>query len=257
VESVLVPFASRDAVCLSSQVGCAMGCTFCFTSLMGLKRHLTSEEIIAQYEFVKSWVIEKNQGRLPPNIVFMGQGEPLHNFEELKKAILWFTHPKQGKLGPRQITVSTSGFVPGLERFDELGGVNLALSLHSPFNDQRSELIPLNRRWPIQEVFQTIDKINLRSRQFINLEYLMISNFNMSEEHARALSELAFGRKVIINLIPFNPYPGTSWKRPSMDEIETFKKFLVAQKLRVFLRTTKGDEIMAACGQLNTNKELQ
>lgn len=257
IESVLVPFKSRDAVCLSTQVGCAMGCTFCFTSKMGLKRHLSSEEIIAQYLEVKKWVLEKNQQRLPPNIVFMGQGEPLHNFEELKKAINWLTSPYGGKLGPRQVTVSTVGFVPGLERFSELGGVNLALSLHTPFESERSEIIPLNRRWPLKDIYDALDRIPLRSQQFINFEYLMMKDFNMSPAHAEELAKQIGGRKAIVNLIPFNPYPGAPWQRPSDLEIEGFKKHLVAHRLRVFLRTTKGDEIMAACGQLNTKKELQ
>jgi 23S rRNA (adenine2503-C2)-methyltransferase len=257
IESVLVPFKSRDAVCLSTQVGCAMGCTFCFTSKMGLKRHLTSEEIIAQYLEVKKWVLERNQHRLPPNIVFMGQGEPLHNFDELKKAINWLISPRGGKLGPRQVTVSTVGFVPGLERFSELGGVNLALSLHNPFESERCEIIPLNRRWPLKEIFEALDRIPLRSQQFINFEYLMMKDFNMSPMHADELAKQIRGRKAIVNLIPFNPYPGAPWQRPSDLEIEGFKKLLVAHRMRVFVRTTKGDEIMAACGQLNTQKELQ
>ncbi len=257
IESVLVPFKARDAVCLSTQVGCAMGCSFCFTSKMGLKRHLTAEEIIAQYQEVKKWVLEKNNLRLPPNIVFMGQGEPLHNFDPLKQAITWLTSPRLGKLGPRQITVSTVGFVPGLERFSELGGVNLALSLHTPFEEERSQIIPLNRRWPLKDIFTALDLIPLRSQQFINFEYLMMKDFNMTEDHASALAELIGSRKAIMNLIPFNPYPGAPWQRPSSEEIEDFKKLLVAQKLRVFLRTTKGDEIMAACGQLNTEKVIQ
>lgn len=257
IESVLVPFKSRDAVCLSTQVGCAMGCTFCFTSKMGLKRHLSSDEIIAQYLEVKNWVLVKNKMRLPPNIVFMGQGEPLHNFDELKKAILWLTSPRGGKLGPRQVTVSTVGFVPGLERFSELGGVNLALSLHTPFEAERSLIIPLNRRWPLKDIFEALDRVPLRSQQFINFEYLMMKDFNMTPAHADALAGLIGGRKAIMNLIPFNPYPGAPWQRPTDVEIEAFKKLLVAHRLRVFLRTTKGDEIMAACGQLNTQKELQ
>ncbi|MBY0518791.1 MAG: 23S rRNA (adenine(2503)-C(2))-methyltransferase RlmN [Bacteriovoracaceae bacterium] len=252
VESVLVPFANRDCVCLSTQVGCAMGCKFCHTGLMGLKRNLTSQEIIAQYNDVKKWNLSQDPTRLSPNIVFMGQGEPLHNFEELKAAIEWLIHPKGGKLGPRQITVSTSGYLPGLKRFNELGGVNLALSLHSPFDHERSELIPLNNKWPLKEVFSALSEVKLRSQQFINCEYLIIKDLNHTALHAQALAELLKNHRTIMNLIPFNPFPGAKWARPSDEEIESFKKELVSHKLRVFLRTTKGDDIMAACGQLNT-----
>lgn len=254
VESVLVPFNRRDAVCLSSQVGCAMACRFCHTGLMGLKRHLSAEEIINQYLKVKEWRHSLDQNRLSPNIVFMGQGEPLHNFEAIKTAIHWLTDPRGGKLGPRQITVSTAGYVPGILRFNELGGVNFALSLHSPFDDERAQLIPLNHRWPLKELFAAIDTIPLRNRQFINCEYLMMKDVNMTADHALGLSKLVGDRAVIINLIPFNPFPGAPWQRPSMEEIENFKSELVKLRLRVFLRTTKGDEIMAACGQLNTSQ---
>jgi 23S rRNA (adenine2503-C2)-methyltransferase len=256
VESVLVPFARRDAVCLSSQVGCAMACRFCHTGLMGLKRHLSSDEIIDQYLKVKDWRQSLDQDRLPPNIVFMGQGEPLHNFEALKTAITWLIDPHGGKLGPRQITVSTAGYVPGILRFSELGGVNFALSLHSPFDEERSQLIPLNNKWPLKELFTAIDTVPLRNRQFINCEYLMMKDVNMTADHARGLSKLVGDRSVIVNLIPFNPFPGAPWQRPSMDEIENFKAELVKLRLRVFLRTTKGDEIMAACGQLNTSEVM-
>lgn len=254
VESVLVPFAKRDAVCLSSQVGCAMGCKFCHTGLMGLKRHLSAQEIIDQYLNVKNWRQSLEADRLAPNIVFMGQGEPLHNFDAVKAAIAWLTHPKGAGLGPRQITVSTAGYVPGIERFNELGGVNFALSLHSPFDEERSRLIPLNLRWSLDAVFAAIDTLTLRTRQFINCEYLLMKGLNMTEAHAAALAQRIGPRAAIINLIPFNPFPGAPWQRPSDAEIEAFKAQLVRHKLRVFLRTTKGDEIMAACGQLNTSE---
>lgn len=256
VESVLVPFNRRDAVCLSSQVGCAMACRFCHTGLMGLKRHLSAEEIIEQYLKVKEWRQSLDENRLAPNIVFMGQGEPLHNFEAIKTAISWLTDPRGGKLGPRQITVSTAGYVPGILRFKELGGVNFALSLHSPFDEERSQLIPLNHRWPLNELFSAIDTIPLRNRQFINCEYLMMKDVNMTPAHAQALSRLVHNRAVIVNLIPFNPFPGAPWQRPCVEEIENFKSELVKLRLRVFLRTTKGDEIMAACGQLNTSEVM-
>lgn len=252
VETVLVPFATRDAVCLSSQVGCAMGCRFCHTGLQGLTRHLTAEEIIAQYQSVWQWLQTHRPDRPRPNVVFMGQGEPLHNFEETKKAISWMLDPKLCGLGPRHITVSTAGHLKGIERFAELGGVNFALSLHSPFQTERSELIPLNDRWPLKEIIPAIKRIPLRRRQFINCEYLVIGGRNHTRAHAEGLAELLQGMPVLINLIPFNPYPGAPYQRPTPLDIEEFKKELVRVHLRTFLRTTKGSEIMAACGQLNT-----
>jgi 23S rRNA (adenine2503-C2)-methyltransferase len=233
-----------------------MACRFCHTGLMGLKRHLSAEEIIDQYVKVKDWRQSLEKDRLPPNIVFLGHGEPLHKFEALKTAISWLIDPHGGKLGPRQITVSTAGFVPGILRFNELGGVNFALSLHSPFDDERSQLIPLNNKWPLKNLFAAIDTVPLRNRQFINCEYLMMKNVNMTQSHAKALSTLVADRPVIVNLIPFNPFPGAPWQRPTADEIERFKQELVKLRLRVFLRTTKGEEIMAACGQLNTSEVM-
>ncbi len=256
VESVLVPFTRRHAVCLSSQVGCAMGCHFCHTGLMGLKRHLSAHEIRLQYTRVREWQKSQHPERLAPNVVFMGQGEPLHNFAALKESIEWLLDHKGGNLGPRQITVSTAGYLPGLLRFAELGGVNLALSLHSPFDEERSRLIPLNQRWPLAELFAALDTIPLRTRQFINCEYLVMKDVNHSAQHAEALAQLLGARAALINLIPFNPFPGAYWQRPCAEQIEDFKKELVKRKLRVFLRTTKGDEIMAACGQLNTARSL-
>ncbi len=252
VETVLVPFANRDALCLSSQVGCAMGCRFCHTGAQGLKRHLTPQEITGQYQQVWAWMQIHRPDRPRPNVVFMGQGEPFHNFEALKVAVTWFLDPRQGGLGPRQITVSTAGYLPGIQRFPELGGVNFALSLHSPFDHERSRLIPLNERWPLAEIFEAIDRIPLRTRQFINCEYLVIRDLNHTEEHAKALARLLEGRQAIVNLIPFNPYPGSEFQRPLPGHIDAFKAMLVEHRLRVFTRTTKGDDILAACGQLNT-----
>src|SRR5690606_19894755 len=131
---------------------------------------------------------------------------------------------------------------------------NFALSLHSPFQDERSKLIPVNEKWPLKEVVAELDRLPLLPRQFVTFEYLLIKNFNMSERHADGLSELLGGRKALINLIPFNPFPGSEWERPDTDEIEAFKEMLVARRLRVMVRTTKGSDILAACGQLKVNK---
>lgn len=255
VETVLVPFNHQDCICVSTQVGCAMGCRFCHTGLQGFTRHLTAEEIVEEYLSVWNWMQINRPSRPRPKVVYMGQGEPLHNFDEVKKSIQILTDQRGIALGIRSVTVSTAGHLPGIERFMELGGVNFALSLHSPFNDERSQLIPINDKWPLEMIFQGIDRLQFRRRQYINCEYLVVKDFNHDKRHAIALKEMLGTRPVIINLIPFNPYPGSPWKCPTMDEVETFKALLVEQELRVFIRTTKGAEIMAACGQLNTSEK--
>lgn len=252
VETVLVPFNHRDCVCVSTQVGCAMNCSFCHTGQQGLTRNLTAQEIVLEYTAVWQWLQEHRPGRPRPRVVYMGQGEPMHNFEEVKESIRILTDQRGIALGIRSITVSTAGHLPGIKRFMELGGVNFALSLHSPFNAERSQLIPINERWPLEQVFAAIDLLQLRKKQFINCEYLVVKDFNHTARHAEALRTLLSDRQAIVNLIPFNPYPGSPWERPSMAEVEVFKALLVERGIRVFIRTTKGDEIMAACGQLNT-----
>lgn len=255
VETVLVPFNHQDCICVSTQVGCAMACRFCHTGLQGFTRHLKAQEIVQEYMDVWEWMQQHRPDRPRPRVVYMGQGEPLHNFDEVKESIRILTDQRGLALGIRSVTVSTAGHLPGIERFMELGGVNFALSLHSPFNQQRSQLIPINEKWPLENVFAAIDRLNLRKRQFINCEYLVIKDFNHSLEHAEALQELLKKRTAIVNLIPFNPYPGSPWERPDMEQVEAFKALLVERGIRVFIRTTKGDEIMAACGQLNTAPE--
>lgn len=253
VETVLVPFNHRDCICVSTQVGCAMGCSFCHTGLQGFTRHLKAAEIVEQYSAVWDWLKSNRPERPKPKLVFMGQGEPLHNFEELKASIKTLTNFKGIGLGVRSITVSTAGYLPGIKRFMELGGVNFALSLHSPVNSERSQLIPINEKWPLEVILSALDNLQFRRRQYINCEYLVVKDFNHQHSHAIKLKKLLGQRPVIINLIPFNPYPGSPWESPEMEEVEKFKAHLVQQDLRVFIRTTKGSEIMAACGQLNTS----
>lgn len=253
IETVLIPFHKKFTVCLSSQVGCAMKCSFCYTGTMGLKRHLKSHEITLQYLIAKEYLEEKTQTRaVSPNIVFMGQGEPLHNIEEVKKAILIFKESLGPAIGPRQMTLSTSGYLPGMKKLGEFPQINLALSLHSPFNDIRKELIPINTHYPIEDVLNAFDEIDLMKRQFVTYEYLLINNLNDRLEDAEELKKLLGHRKAIINIIPFNPFPGSKFERPTKEKVELFKSMLVNHKLRAMVRTTKGSDILAACGQLNT-----
>lgn len=254
VETVLIPFHKRFTICLSTQVGCAMNCSFCYTGTQGLKRHLTSGEIVGQYLSVTQWLFEKYPKALKPSIVFMGQGEPLHNVQEVKKAVEVLNDVNCGGVGHRQMTLSTVGFVPGLKELAGFPSINFALSLHSPFDEERTKLIPVNMKYPLSEVLSYLDEIKLLPRQFVTYEYLLIKNFNMSEAHADKMHELLGHRKAIINLIPFNPFPGSSYERPDSEEIEAFKEMLVKRKLRVMVRTTKGSDILAACGQLKVNR---
>jgi len=254
VETVLIPFNKRFTVCLSTQVGCAMNCSFCFTGTQGLKRHLTSGEIIGQYIVAKNCALTELKSLIHPRIVFMGQGEPLHNFDEVLKATQIFTDKNILALGPREITLSTVGHLPGLKKIFLFPRINLALSLHSPFETERSHLIPINDKYSLKDVLCALDQIPLIEKRIITYEYLMIKNFNMSEEHALELKKILGHRRAVINLIPFNPFPGTKWERPTKDEIDDFRARLVQHKLRVLIRTTKGDDILAACGQLKINK---
>lgn len=250
VESVLIPFYKRYTICLSAQVGCAMNCNFCFTGTQGFKRNLSAGEIVGQYIVVNEWLNNKKSNALKPNIVFMGQGEPLQNFHELEKSIKVFTDPKAIGLGHRQITLSTVGYLPNVFKINNLPRINIALSLHSPFEEERNKLIPIGKKYPLSDVLKALDDIPLLPRQFITIEYLLIKDLNMSDAHALKLNELLQSRKVIINLIPFNPFPKSQWERPSDEEVEIFKNKLISYKLRVMIRRTKGADILAACGQL-------
>ena len=254
VETVLIPFFKRFTVCLSTQVGCAMNCSFCYTGTQGYKRNLQSGEIVGQYLIARNWLKKNNSKALSPSIVFMGQGEPLQNLKETQKAIHILNDPKLIGVGHRQMTLSTVGYLPGIKDLIQFPRINIALSLHSPFDEQRNHLIPVNEKFPLKEVLQCLDEIPLLPRQFITYEYLLIKGFNMTQSHADELFALLGKRKALINLIPFNPFPGSKWERPDDSEIEEFKLKLVSKKLRVMVRTTKGSDILAACGQLKVDK---
>ncbi|MGZ3690031.1 MAG: 23S rRNA (adenine(2503)-C(2))-methyltransferase RlmN [Pseudobdellovibrio sp.] len=254
VESVLIPFQNKYTLCLSSQVGCAMNCAFCFTGKQGFTRHLNTEEIVGQFLQAKKWLGENRPGddRIL-NIVFMGQGEPLHNFDNVKKSAEIFLSQHGLSLASHKITISTSGYLPGLQRWKaEMPDVNIALSLHSPFTEKRNELIPINRKYPLKEVFDLVEAIPTEYKRFVTYEYLIIKNFNDSDIDAHATGELLRGTKAFINLIPFNPFPNSKYERPDTATVEAFKKILDQYGVPVTVRTTKGDEILAACGQLNT-----
>lgn len=251
VETVIIPFHHKRTICLSTQVGCAMNCSFCYTGTQGLTRNLDASEIVGlylvSYKFLEEYSGEKH---IKPNIVYMGQGEPLHNFNEVKKATEIFLETFGMELGPRNITLSTAGYLPGIQRLAEFPRINIALSLHSAIDEKRNELIPLNLKYPLKEVLHSLNELPRLKRQYIMCEYLMIKDFNDSDEDINALNNALNGIPVIINLIPFNPFPGAKYQRPEMSTVEAFQKKLEEIGIPTMIRTTKGDEILAACGQL-------
>ncbi len=255
VESVLIPFLNHKySICISSQVGCAMNCSFCFTGTQGLTRHLKTSEIIGQFLSANKWLDENRskESRIS-NIVFMGQGEPLNNFEAVKEACNIFTSNNGFSIGQQKITISTSGYLPGLQKWIENPiKVNLALSLHSTDSKKREQLIPISKKYNLNEVLNHMDQIQLLPKQFFTFEYLLIKDFNDSESDANELGNLLKNKRALINLIPFNPFPGSKYERPSIDTIQNFKSVLDTYKIPTMIRTTKGDDVLAACGQLNS-----
>lgn len=259
VETVLIPFNQKYTICLSSQVGCAMKCSFCFTGTQGLSRNLTTDEIIGQFLGAQRWLTENRpEDDKILNIVFMGQGEPLHNFDAVKTACEIFLSQYGLSLASAKITISTAGYLPGLMRWkDEMPDVNIALSLHSPIKEKRDRLIPINKRYPLEEVLTFVDAIPHGKNRFVTYEYLLIKNFNDSIDDAHITGKLLHGKNAYINLIPFNPFPGSEFERPEMIEVEKFKSVLDSYKIPTLIRKTKGDEILAACGQLNTKVQRE
>ena len=254
IETVLLPFHNKYSICLSSQVGCAMNCSFCFTGRQGLKRNLNPSEIVGQFLEAWRWLAKNRPGEERIlNIVFMGQGEPLHNFDAVKKACEIFISQYGTSIGVQKITISTSGYIPGLIRWNqEIPGVNLALSLHSLCENKRNQLIPMNKIYPLHEVLSYIDKIPLSEKQFITYEYILIKDFNDSLDDAQKLGAMLAKKRAYINLIPFNSFPGSHYKRPRWDKIEKFKEVLDTFNIPTLIRSAKGDDVLAACGQLNS-----
>ncbi len=254
IESVLIPFQNKYTICVSSQVGCGMNCSFCFTGKQGFSRHLSVAEIVGQFLQVKDWLQQhRPQDSRILNVVFMGQGEPLHNFDHVKKACEIFLSQHGLSLASHKITVSTSGYLPGLERWKtEMPDINIALSLHSSFNEKRNQIIPINQKYPLEKIIPLVESIPTEEKRFVTYEYLLLGGFNDGEEDAEAVVNLLRGTKAFINLIPFNEFPGADFKRPSDAVVERFKDLVSRAGVPVTVRKTKGDQILAACGQLNT-----
>ncbi|MBU0665389.1 MAG: 23S rRNA (adenine(2503)-C(2))-methyltransferase RlmN [Proteobacteria bacterium] len=254
IETVLLPFHNKYSICLSSQVGCAMNCSFCSTGTQGFTRNLATSEIVGQFLQAWRWLAKNRPGEERIlNIVFMGQGEPLHNFDAVKKACEIFLSQHGTSIGVQKITISTAGYIPGLKRWSrEIPGVNLALSLHSPFAEKRNQLMPINMKYPLDAVLAHIDQIPLHKKQFITYEYILIKDFNDSADDAQKLGTVLAGKSAYINLIPFNSFPGSQYQRPDLDKVERFKEVLDTFKIPTLIRSAKGDDVSAACGQLNS-----
>ena len=252
VETVFIPEKTRGTLCVSSQIGCALECSFCSTGQQGFNRNLSVAEIIGQI-----WVANKALGRDPKgdrvisNIVFMGMGEPLLNFDNTVKAIDLMIDDFAYGLSKRRVTVSTSGVVPALDRLKEVSDVALALSLHAPNDNLRNELVPLNKKYPIREVLDACKRyIEGDTRRKVTIEYVMLAGVNDKPEHARALVKVLRGVPSKVNLIPFNPFPNTQYSRSSDAVIDRFRDILIKGGLITITRRTRGDDIDAACGQL-------
>jgi 23S rRNA (adenine2503-C2)-methyltransferase len=248
IEAVFIPDTPAMTFCISTQVGCAMGCGFCLTGKMGLVRNLTAGEIAGQVRVLANATDMLDH---PFNIVLMGMGEPLHNYDPTMKAlrILHFEHGLA--VSPRRVTLSTVGIVPGLQRLaKEPLMPNLAISLHATTDEQRSELVPPNRKYPLAEILETCRRFPLKRRSRITFEYVMLDGVNDTPEDARRLARLLSGIKAKVNLIPLNPAPGISFERPSDERIDRFAQILADRHFTVSVRKSRGQDIRAACGQL-------
>jgi len=251
IESVLIPKNNRYTLCISSQVGCAQGCLFCLTARCGFKRNLTSAEIIAQVRDIIKIFYNTN---CISNIVFMGMGEPLANYDNVIKAIKIVTNSDFGlNFSSRRVTLSTAGIVPKLFELSNDTTINLAISLNATNNKLRNRLMPINRKYPIEQLLDACWKCNLKPRQRITFEYILIKGVNDSKENAVELAKLLKNKKSKINLIPFNEHHGINFKRSVESSIFQFQKILHEYNYTAIIRQSKGDDILAACGQLSAN----
>ncbi|MDE2089919.1 MAG: 23S rRNA (adenine(2503)-C(2))-methyltransferase RlmN [Gammaproteobacteria bacterium] len=272
IETVFIPEHNRGTLCVSSQVGCALNCTFCATAQQGFNRNLTAAEIIAQV-----WLAHRalrgpagqpathpgaggeasgsdtalRDPRPITNVVFMGMGEPLLNLDNVVQAINLLLDDLAYGLSKRRVTVSTSGVVPAIDRLREVSDVSLAVSLHAPNDALRNELVPINRKYPIQELLQACRRYGTGKHQrTITFEYVMLEGVNDTESHARELAALLQTIPAKLNLIPFNPFTGTGYQCSSQAVIDRFRAILLAAGLMTITRRTRGDDISGACGQL-------
>lgn len=248
IESVWMPSENRDTLCISTQVGCRLACSFCLTGQLGLKRNLTSAEILGQIITVNNDLPEEEQ---PSNIVIMGMGEPLDNYEEVVKAVGLMVSPQAMKISTRKVTLSTSGLVDKIRQFaGENLHVNLAISLNATDNATRTSIMPINKKHSLEELLDCLRTYPLKPTRRITFEYVMIQGVNDSQEDAARLAESLKGIRCKINLIPFNAFESVDYKPPPEDTVLFFHKYLLSRNYSVFIRKNRGTDILGACGQL-------
>ncbi|MGH7771991.1 MAG: 23S rRNA (adenine(2503)-C(2))-methyltransferase RlmN [Candidatus Binatia bacterium] len=251
IESVLIPETKRLTLCISTQAGCGFGCSFCATAQMGLERNLRAGEILDQILEARRSLPRDRRDRRITHVVLMGMGEPLANYLQTQKALEVMTDASGGiGISPRRITLSTVGLVPQIKRLMEETRVNLAVSLHATTDDLRSKLMPVNRKYPLAELIKCCRSLPVPKRRRITFEYVLLRGINHSPEDARRLGQLLKGIRCKINLIPFNPHFGSPYQRPTQEEVLEFQNSLYAQGYQVNVREPRGDDIQAACGQL-------
>lgn len=254
VETVLIPDGDRATLCVSSQVGCTLDCSFCSTGKQGFNRNLTPAEIIGQvWLAIKSFgPFDPNGPRRVTNVVMMGMGEPLMNFEPVVDAMTLMMDDNAYGMSKRRVTLSTSGVVPKIYELATRTDASLAISLHAPDNALRDVLVPINKKYPIAELLDACQHYlsSLPDKRHITIEYTLMAGVNDSEEQARSLANLLTTLECKVNLIPFNPFPNSGYDKPSNNQVRRFQKILADKGYTVTVRTTRGDDIDAACGQL-------
>ena len=255
VETVFIPEANRGTLCISSQVGCTLNCRFCHTGTQALARNLTAAEILGQVMLARRQLNDwpaQDEGRKLTNIVLMGMGEPLFNYDNVRDAMQLAMDPAGLGYGTRKITLSTSGVVPEIARVGADLGIQLAISLHAPDDETRTKIMPINNKWPVGELMAALRAYPLKEYRRITFEYVMLKGVNDTDAHADALIKLVHGLPCKFNLIPFNPWPGAPFTCSDDARIEAFAARLSAAGLDAPVRKTRGEDILAACGQLRS-----
>ncbi len=260
LESVLIPNDDRGlTLCVSSQVGCCLTCAFCATASLGFRRNLATWEIVDQVYQAQDLLVQEAEERgdewpaRVTNLVFMGMGEPLANYNQVKRAISILTHDRGAQIAGRRITISSAGLVPAIERFGREGlghEVGLAISLNATTDAVRDHVMPINTRWKIAELLAAVERVPIRRRRRVTFEYVLLADVNDSDEDALRLHNLVGRMRCQINVIPFNPHPHAPFRRPSQRRVDRFLSLCRGYGLRAFVRTPRGDDIGAACGQL-------
>src|SRR5690606_13604229 len=254
IETVYIPEKDRGTLCVSSQIGCSLDCSFCSTGKQGFNRDLSVAEIIGQVYVAAMSFHEQGERRERriTNVVMMGMGEPLLNFDNVVDAMQLMMDDNAYGLSKRRVTLSTSGVVPMMDKLGDVTDVSLAVSLHAPNDELRNQLVPINKKYPLKELLAATNRYlgKLPDRRKATIEYTMMEGVNDELEHAEQLAELLRDTPCKINLIPFNPFPNSGYKRPSNNRVYRFRDYLQSKNYIVTIRSTRGDDIDAACGQL-------